>query len=141
MQKVECAIGWLRNPMQVQQTKPTMEGLGWKIVLFENVRERPEAIALNQTLSFHYCCYSERCGIWLIVEWVFRIGGRIPFCVIDRSAASPAACALRYFSHNSPLAPGEFYLSLIVLCAEIIGRIVMCGNKICGYLVSLAKND
>ena len=49
VQQLECAIGRLGDPVQIQQAEPTVKRNGWKIVLRENVAEGPKAVALDES--------------------------------------------------------------------------------------------
>ena len=101
MEELKGAIRRFRDAVQVHEAEAAVERHRREIVLLEDVRERPEAVAFDKAAHLHHGLRDERGGVRLVVQSVARVRRGVPLRVVNRFPPRAAARVLRLLTKDA----------------------------------------
>ena len=138
MQELEGAVDRLRDAVEIEQAEPAMEGDRGEVVLLEDVREGPEAVAVHEGVGLQHDLGGVSRGERLVVIRVPRIRGDVPFRKVDGPFARVLPHEFRPIAHEIARAVGELLLRVGALEAEWVGRVEVRADEVHRKAVPLA---
>ena len=141
VEELKGTVDRLGDALEIEQAEPAMERNRWEVVLLEDVREGPEAVAVHEGIGLE----RDLCRVGgrerLVVVRVPRIRRDVPFREVDGPFAREFANEFRPIAHEVARAFGELLLRVRALEAERIGRVDVGADEVHGEAPALAVGE